>query len=55
MASKNSRANVVVPKTVPPKTTLMNDRAPKRANLTGKQPMMYGSGSYGESGNGLKR
>ena len=44
---RNPRSNVVVPKTVPPKTTKMNNRVAKPANKTGKQPMMYKSGKYG--------
>jgi hypothetical protein len=42
----NSRSNVTVPKTVPPKTTLMNKRVKKPANRTGSQPSMYKNGKY---------
>ena len=44
----NSRSNVTVPRTVPPKTTLMDKRVKKPANKTGKQPMMYKSGNTRE-------
>ena len=53
--SSNSRSNVVVPKSGTPKTTPMNNRVSKPANKTGKQPMMYKSGTFGQYGNGLKR
>lgn len=42
----NSRSNVTATKSVPPKTTKMNHRDKKKANKTGKQPMMYPSGKY---------
>ena len=42
----NKKSNVVSPKSAKPKTTPMNHRATKKANMTGKQPMMYKSGKH---------
>ena len=38
---------IVTPQSATPKSTLMDKRAPKKANKSGKQPMMYSSGKHG--------
>jgi hypothetical protein len=51
----NPRSNVVTTQSVPPKTTKMNRREKKPANMTGSGPSMYPKGHFGNAGNGLKK
>ena len=51
----NKRSNVVTTKSVPPKTTKMNNRVSKSVCKSGRGEMVYPSGCTGTSGNGLRK